>query len=100
MAIELAEMIGQLRSELITAMAEGESSDLRFELGPVGLELTVALTKEAAPGAKVRFWIVEAGVDTKASSTTTQTIKLQLEPRRVGQRGRPLISGEAQPGER
>jgi hypothetical protein len=49
MAIELAELIGQLRSELTVAMDDGEDEDLRFELGPVKLELTVAVDKEASP---------------------------------------------------
>lgn len=100
MAVELAEMIGQLRAELVRAMVEGEGADLRFELGPVDLELTVTVAKEAGPGAKVRFWVVEAGVEAKASSSVTQTIKLQLDPRRSGRPGKPLIAGDAEPGER
>jgi Trypsin-co-occurring domain 2 len=101
MAVELAELIGQLRAELTEAMRTGEGSDLRFELGPVELELTVAVDKEAKPGAKVRFWVVEVGADMKATSSTTQRIKLKLDPRRVGQSGRqPLISGSEEPSER
>jgi hypothetical protein len=38
--VELAKVIGQLRQELTAAMWEGEGEDLRFELGPVELELT------------------------------------------------------------
>jgi len=34
------------------------------------------------------------------SDATTQKIKLQLDPRRVGHPGKPLISGAAEPGER
>jgi hypothetical protein len=43
---ELAQVIGQLRRELSAAMRDGEGVDLRFELGPVELELTVAVSKE------------------------------------------------------
>lgn len=93
MAVELADLIGQLRAELTDAMHAGENEDLRFELGPVELELTVAVTKEAKPGAKVKFWVVELGADVTASSATTQTIKLVLDPRRRGQPGRVDISG-------
>jgi hypothetical protein len=101
MAVELAELIGQLRAELTEAMHAGDGADLRFELGPVELELTVAVDKEAKPGAKVRFWVMELGADMKAASSTTQRIKLKLDPRRVGQPDRqPLISGSEQPGER
>ncbi|MGE3289106.1 MAG: trypco2 family protein [Pseudonocardia sp.] len=100
MAIELAELIGRLRAELAEAMRAGEESDLRFELGPVELELNVAVAKEATPGAKVKFWVVELGSDAKLSSSVTQKITLTLDPRRTGVPGRPLISGGSVPGER
>ncbi len=66
--VELAQVISQLRQELSAAMREGEGEDLRFELGPVELELTVAVSKEAGPNAKVRFWVVELGADAKVAS--------------------------------
>lgn len=81
MAVELAELISQLRAELSDALHAGEDSDVRFELGPVELEVTVAAAKEAKPGAKVRFWVVELGADGSASSSSTQRIKLSLEVR-------------------
>lgn len=93
MAVELADLIGQLRAELTEAMHAGEGEDLRFELGPVELELTVAVTKEAKPGAKVKFWVVELGTDVSVSSATTQKLKLSLDPRRRGQTGKVEISG-------
>jgi hypothetical protein len=100
MAIELAELIGQLRSELTEAMTAGDGEDLRFSLGPVELELTVAVDREAKPGAKVRFWVVELGAETKLGSSNTQKIKLTLDPHRAGQPGvRPDISGAQERGE-
>ncbi|MGQ0717614.1 MAG: trypco2 family protein [Pseudonocardiales bacterium] len=51
--VGLAQVIGQLRQELSAAMRDGEAEDLRFELGPVELELTVAVSKEAGPNAKL-----------------------------------------------
>lgn len=101
MAVELAEFIGQLRAELTKAIQAGHGSDLRFELGPVELELTVVVDKEAKPGAKVKFWVVEVGGEVKTGSSTTQRIKLTLDPRGPQlDAGRPLISGAEQPGER
>ena len=93
MAVELADLIGQLRAELTEAMHAGEGEDLRFELGPVELELTVAVSKEAKPGAKVKFWVVELGTDASVSSATNQKVKLVLDPRRHGQAGKVEISG-------
>ena len=98
--VELAQVIGQLRRELSAAMRAGEGEDLRFELGPVELELTVAVSKEAGPNAKVRFWVVELGADAKVASQTSQRITLTLDPRRCGVAGKPLISGSEQAGER
>ena len=79
--IELSEVIANLRSELDTARREGTGKDLRFELGPVELELSIAVEKTAGGTAKVRFWVVELGTDGKISSSSTQRIKLILNPR-------------------
>ncbi|QXE32987.1 hypothetical protein KQY30_00420 [Streptomyces sp. GMY02] len=101
MAVELAKMVRQLRAELTEAMREGENADLRFELGPVEMELTIAVEKEAGPGAKVRFWVVELGADARVAHHTTQRITLTLDPRRAGEPDRrPLISGTEVDGER
>ena len=101
MKIELAELLEQLRAELSTAMYAGQESDLQFELGLVEVELTVAVNREAKPGAKVKFWVVEAGADATVASNSTQRIKLVLDPRTSANPGhRPLISGERMPSER
>jgi NTP-dependent ternary system trypsin peptidase co-occuring protein len=101
MAVELAELITQLRADLVEAMRTGAGSELRFELGPVELELTIALEKSGGAAGKVRFWVVEGGVDGRAAATTTQRIKLTLDPRRADQPGsRPFVNGDAEPGER
>ena len=100
MAVELAELIGQLRAELTKAMDAGDGADLRFERAPVELELTVAVNKEAKPGAKVRFWVVELGAEGTVASQSRQRITLTLDPRRGGAPGRPLIAGSEQAGER
>ncbi|OZM81943.1 trypco2 family protein [Pseudonocardia sp. MH-G8] len=101
MALALAEVIAQLRAELAEAVRAGEGEDLQFELGPVELELTVGVEKAATPGAKVRFWVLELGADTKLASTSTQRITLTLDPRHAAQPGRrPTISGPDAPHER
>ena len=45
--IELSDVITNLRTELETARLAGVGEGLRFELGPVELEVSVALAKEA-----------------------------------------------------
>lgn len=105
--LELASVIRQLRAELNSAMNDAEDERLRFELGPVELSLTVTVSREAAPGAKIRFWVVEAGADARVSREAAQDIKLVLTPRDMqappgpdGKPAAPLIEGKPVPGER
>jgi hypothetical protein len=105
--VDLATVVRQLRAELNEAMADAEGERLRFGLGPVEVSLTVTVGRDATPGAKVRFWVIEAGVDAKVSREAVQEIKLVLTPvdtqAPVGPDGRaaaPLIRGSAVEGER
>lgn len=99
--VELAAVIGQLREELGKAARAGEGEEFGFEVGPIELELTVAVSKEAGPNAKVKFWVVELGADSKLTSTNTQRIKLTLDLRRMGDPDRrPVILDPGQDGER
>ena len=91
--IELAEVISELRAELDRARIAAEGAALRFGLGPVELEVTVALNREGKTGGKVKFWVAEVGAEGKLSSTSTQRIKLTLNPTWVG-------DAEAQPSRR
>jgi hypothetical protein len=105
--IELTSVVQQLRAELSEALIASEGKRLRFELGPVELSLTVTIGRETTPGAKVRFWVVEAGADAKISREAVQEIKLVLTPRDTeaerGLDGKPasvFIGGRELPGER
>jgi hypothetical protein len=105
--VDLVSVIRQLRSDLNEALDSAEGERLRFELGPVEVSLTVTVGREAKPGAKVRFWVVEAGADATISRESVQEIKLILAPRdtqaTVGADGKfpsPLIAGDAVEGER
>ena len=104
--VELASVVRQLRVELNEALADAEGERLRFQLGPVELSLTVTVGREAAPGAKVRFWVIEAGADAKISREAVQEIKLVLTPVDTqvpvgpdGKAAAPLIIGSAVEGE-
>ena len=80
--IELADVVRQLRAELDRAQRGAGDEDLRFELGPIGLEVMVALEAAGGAGAKVRCWVAEIGGDARATATSTQRIKLTLQPSR------------------
>ncbi|MET9438034.1 trypco2 family protein [Streptomyces sp. NPDC006551] len=99
-AVELADMITQLRQELSRAMSEGDHADLRFQAERVELELTVGMEKSREPGAKVRFWVLEAGAAARQATTATQRITLTLQPVRADAPNLPaLISGAELPDE-
>jgi len=98
--IELGEVIGELRRELQQAMDAGKGQPLRFVLGPVELEATVVVEKSGGGGAKVRFWVIELGGDGKAGKTSTQRVKLVLQPRLSSGESTVLITGDEEPGER
>jgi len=98
--IELSEMISELRRELDQAIDAGVDERLRFELGPVEVEVTVGLDSKGTAGAKVRFWVVELGGDAEVARSSLQRIKLALQPRLSGSKGRPEISDTERVGER
>ncbi len=101
--IELSEMIRELRQELHAAMAEGPAGPVRFELGPVEIEASVAVDREAGAGGKVRFWVVEANADGKFATSRTHRISITLQPRLVapdGTRRTVWIAGDEADGER
>lgn len=107
--IELAELVAQLRAELDEARRAGANEDLRFELGPVELEVSVAVTRAGEAGAKIRFWVVEFGAEGSVSSASSHRFKLTLQPRLTAESaesepemsfGLPYVSGQQEPGER
>ena len=98
--IELASVIRDLREELEQAVVAAEGAALRFELGTIELELSVAVERTGHAGAKVRFLVVESGADTMANRTSTQLIKLALRPTLTGSPNPPFVSGRAGRNER
>jgi uncharacterized protein involved in exopolysaccharide biosynthesis len=101
--IELSEMIRELRAQLTAAAAEGAGEALRFDVGSIEIEATVAVNREAGANGKVRFWLVEAGADGKYARAETQRITLTLQPTVPapgGTRTTARISGAEVDGER
>ena len=97
--IELSAVIKDLRDELQSAIKVGKGEDLRFELGTIELEVTVAVDRSDDGGGKVRFWVVELGAKRRRDTANTQRIKLSLTPKLAGERRPPRISGRAEAGE-
>ncbi|MEO8938645.1 MAG: trypco2 family protein [Burkholderiaceae bacterium] len=82
--IALSEAIQNLRSELTLAMKAGAGEALQFQLGPIEMELEVAVEKESEGKGGIKWWIIEAGGGTRQTAGSTHKIKLTLEPKARG----------------
>ncbi|GGV08265.1 hypothetical protein GCM10010275_55630 [Streptomyces litmocidini] len=102
--VELADLIGELRSQLAVAMSDGADEAVRFELGPVEVEATVAVSREGGADAKVRLWVVDTAANGKHSRAETQRITVTLLPKAAvpgqARTGTLLIGGDEVEGER
>lgn len=96
--IELATVIRDLRDELERAVVAAEGEALRFELGAIELEVSVAVERSGHAGAKVRFWVVEADAEATSGATSTQLIRLALQPTLAGS-DKTFIGGIAETDE-
>ncbi|GAA3185503.1 MULTISPECIES: trypco2 family protein [Streptomyces] len=106
--IELSSVIKDLRDELERAVVAAEGEALRFELGTIELEVSVALERTGHAGAKVKFWVVESGADATVAATSTQRLTLALRPTLTGPDGpdgpgaagrSAYVAGAAEPDE-
>lgn len=79
-AIGLPKAIHSVRVALSAAMAEGESEDLRFRVGPAELEFEVRVSREAGAEAGVKFWLMSAGAKATGGTLTTHRVKIALHP--------------------
>jgi NTP-dependent ternary system trypsin peptidase co-occuring protein len=98
--IELSSVIRDLREELERAVAAAQDAQLRFEVGTVELEVSVALERTGHAGAKVRFWVVEAEANAAVGAASLQRITLALTPVLTASGTSPLVSGPSAPHER
>ncbi|MFI9809492.1 trypco2 family protein [Streptomyces sp. NPDC052301] len=95
--IELSAVLRDLREELEQSIAAANGQALKFELGSVELEVSLALERKAGTSAKVKFWVVDLGVDGSLNHNAVQRVKLSLQPtvESGGVRTRPFVSGTA-----
>ncbi|WP_034089029.1 trypco2 family protein [Streptacidiphilus albus] len=95
--IELSAAVRAIRRELAAAAADGEGEPVRFEVGPIQLDLTVELTRETGAKGGVRAWVVEAGADTRATRNSTHHLSFTLTPRSAATGG-PVEIADPEPG--
>ncbi len=95
--IPLSGAIRALRRELVDAVREGESAEIRFALGPIELELQVEVSASAAGDAGIKFWVVSLGGKGERSTGTTQTLRLRLTPVLTAAAERDVLVGDERP---
>lgn len=94
--IGLADAIAAIRSELAQAQAEAKGP-VRFEVGDIELEFTVALTRDASVDAGIKAWVVSLGSKLSESQADTHRVQVTLHP--TDEHGNRLrAGGEGRPG--
>jgi hypothetical protein len=88
-------------AELARALIEGKEQAIRFDCGPIELEMEIAVERAGDAGARIRFWVIDADASAKAGTRQTQRIKMTLTPHAADAPIEQLrISGQSVPGER
>ena len=97
--MELVEAVQTIRDELLHAAASGSGSDVAFEVGPIQLEFSVELRRDARARGGIRAFVVSAEADAGISRARTHKVSLTLTPRQPAT-GAPLLiaaEGEGDP---
>jgi Trypsin-co-occurring domain 2 len=76
----LGELIAQLRRELDAAQRDDPGNPIRFRVGPVELETTLAVTKGSEAGAGVVLKVLSLGAKRSTGDAETTRLKLVLTP--------------------
>ncbi len=79
--IELSHAIANLRAELTTALEQGADELLRFDVGPIELELELELTVSGGAKAEAKWLVVSVGGEAKGERASSHRIKVTLNPR-------------------
>jgi Trypsin-co-occurring domain 2 len=89
--LALADVVKALRSEILEAAQAGQNEDIRFNVGAIEVEFTVAVKREGGPNGKVKFEVfgigAELGADAKFARESSQKVKLTLNPHKLNSDG-------------
>ncbi|KPH99576.1 hypothetical protein OK074_0705 [Actinobacteria bacterium OK074] len=78
--IDLVAAVQALRNQITEAAATDPDSDVRFQVGPIELEFTVALTRDRSVKGGVKAWVVTADAEGRWSREHTHRVTLSLTP--------------------
>ncbi|MFE2531420.1 trypco2 family protein [Streptomyces sp. NPDC059371] len=79
-SVDLVAAVQALRAQITEAAASDPDSDIRFQVGPIQLEFTVALTRDRTVKGGVKAWVVTADAERKRSTAHTHRVTLNLTP--------------------
>jgi hypothetical protein len=87
--VGLADAVEALREELDVAWQQGVTQRVRFRVSAVTLTVQAVARTESGQGGKVRWWLVEGGMDRRGVQEATQTLELTLTPQLHDAAGNP-----------
>jgi len=96
--LSLQDVVRRLRLDLSQSVAEGRDETVRFEVGPIEVELLVEFEREAGGGSKINAWVLELSAEGKLKETQGHRIKFTLQPLSEGVEGGRLLIGGRQHG--
>lgn len=99
--IELADAIGAVRRQLVSAQLAGTQLPtgklLSFSVDKVELEFTGEVKRVGGGGVGVKFWVVSADAKGERSATTSHRVKLTLTPTTVDGQAFKVAGGVSEP---
>lgn len=92
--ISLAEMLSDLRAELIQAQGEGAGKDVRFRIDDIELEVAMTTSKKANAKGGVKFWVYNAEAGVSGDEGTAHKLKLKLKAGGPDGKGEVVINAK------
>lgn len=90
-SIELADAIEAIRQELLDASARGAGQAIQFEVGPVTLDFTVELRRDAKARGGVKAWVLSGDLEAGVTHNRVQKVSVTLNPKQAGTAESPLV---------
>ncbi|MGF1425105.1 trypco2 family protein [Kitasatospora sp. LaBMicrA B282] len=89
--IELADAIEAIRRQLSEAAERGAGQAVQFEVGPVALEFTVELKRDARAKGGVKAWVLSGDLEGGVAQSRVHKLSVTLTPRPAGGDGSLLV---------
>jgi hypothetical protein len=78
--IELAEAVEAIRDQLLAAAARNAGAEIKFQVGPIAMEFTVELRREASAKGEVKAWVLGGGAEGKVAKGNVHKVQITLTP--------------------